>query len=208
MLAGEGKNFPPMSSLLTYMETLADEDRLDGIGETGFDLYNQAFRNTEAVQDELFMIHLELALKKGLPLVLHVRRAMHKVFIHHKALKKLPAVIFHSYSGTLGEGTALLKRGINAYFSFGAPLVTGRKETMRSCAGLPLDRLLLETDAPYQHLPGAPCSHWGDLPMILRAAACLREDRGESNKNLEALEAVIDANFYWAYGVTPAASSP
>jgi TatD DNase family protein len=60
------------SELLAHMESLAEENRLDAIGETGFDLYNSAFRNTEAIQDELFTAHLELALKKGLPLVIHI----------------------------------------------------------------------------------------------------------------------------------------
>ncbi|MDR2485768.1 MAG: TatD family hydrolase [Treponema sp.] len=198
---GEEASSSRVSSLLTIMETLAEQGRLDGIGETGFDLYNPAFRNTEALQDTLFTIHLELALKKGLPLVLHVRKAMHKVFAHTQAFKKLPALIFHSYPGTLGEGEALLRRGINAYFSFGNPIVLGRKETLRSCAGLPIDRVLLETDAPYQNLPGAPFSHWEDLRMILQAAFRLRKETERFPGGMEELERIIDSNFYRAYGI-------
>jgi TatD DNase family protein len=185
---------PAFSDLLRFMETLAAEDRLDAIGETGFDLYNHAFRLTEALQDELFRVHLELALNRELPLVLHVRRAMHKVFAHKQALKKLPGVIFHAYAGTFGEGESLLRQGINGYFSFGASLVGGRKETIRSCAGLPLDRVLLETDAPYQPLRGRPFSSWQDLPVLLQAASRIR---GEA---ADLLESQIETNFYRAYG--------
>lgn len=189
---------PGFSSLLTFMETLAVEDRLQGIGETGFDLYNPAFRHTEAIQEELFKVHLDLALTRQLPLVLHVRKAMHKVFAYKQTLKRLPGVIFHAYSGTLGEGEALLRQGINAYFSFGTSLVKGRKETIRSCAGLPLNRVLLETDTPYQPLRGFAFSSWQDLPVVLQAVSRLRSDWGHAGE--DRLESLIDANFYRAYG--------
>ncbi|MDR0722316.1 MAG: TatD family hydrolase [Treponema sp.] len=189
---------PRFASLLNFMETLAVEKRIQGIGETGFDLYNPAFRNTEAIQDDLFKVHLELALTRQLPLVLHVRKAMHKVFAYKQILKRLPGVIFHAYSGTLGEGEALLRQGINAYFSFGTSLVGGRKETIRSCAGLPLNRVLLETDTPYQPLRGFAFSRWQDLPVILQVVSRLRRDFGHSCE--DTLESLIDANFYRAYG--------
>ena len=166
-----------ISGIVDFMEAIAAQGRLDGIGETGFDLYDERFRRFEAAQDGLFALHLDLALRKGLPLVIHARKAMHKVFGQAKALKKLRAVIFHSYSGTLGEARSLLRRGINGYFSFGNQLVMGRKETRRCCAGLPLDRLLVETDSPYQNLPGTGFSHWGDLRAIIQAMAALRTRR-------------------------------
>ncbi|MDR2632422.1 MAG: TatD family hydrolase [Treponema sp.] len=182
-------------SLLGFMETLASEGRLHAIGETGFDLYNPGFRATEALQDELFAVHLDLALSRRLPLVLHIRKAMHKVFAHKQALKRLPALVFHGYSGTLGEGEALLRQGINGYFSFGTALLRGRKESIRACAGLPLDRLLLETDAPYQPLKGRPFSSGQDLRLLLKAVSPLRPDAADA----ATLESIIDANFYRAY---------
>jgi TatD DNase family protein len=171
------------------LEKLAAEGRVQAVGETGFDLFNQAFRITEALQEELFRVHLEISARYGLPVALHIRRAMHKVFAHTKALKKLPAVVFHSYSGTCAEGGALLKRGVNAWFSFGAAILLNHKTAMESCARLPRDHLLLETDAPYQPLRGAPFSRWADLPVILAGAAGLRrEDKAE-------LEAAVDENW-------------
>jgi TatD DNase family protein len=185
-----------VSASLALLETLASCGRLDGIGETGFDLFDQTFRDTEAVQDRLFAAHLDLALSRGLPIVLHIRKAMHKVFACASELKKARSVIFHSYPGTLAEGEALLRRGINAYFSFGNPLALGRKESLRSCAGLPRDRLLAETDAPYQRLPGTAFSHWDDLPGIFQIMARIRQEAGHP---LEDLQRITEENFYRAY---------
>jgi TatD DNase family protein len=200
--AGDG---PPRFSSresLALLETLAGEGRLDAIGETGFDRYNQAYRETAARQEELFTLHLELAVKKGLPLVLHIRRAMDRVFFFARTLKKLPAVIFHSYSGTFREGTDLLKRGVDAYFSFGAAILLNHKTAMDACARLPPERLLLETDAPYQPLRGRAFSQWGDLPCFLRGAAALRKEAGSPCGTGEEVEAVTEANFFRAYGLT------
>jgi TatD DNase family protein len=185
--------------LLPLLETLAKEGRLDAVGETGFDLYNGAFRETEKIQDELFALHLETALRRSLPLVLHVRRAMHKIFAHAGELKKAPSVIFHSWPGTLGEGEGLLRRGVNAYFSFGAPVLSRRRETRRCCALLPPERLLFETDAPYQPLRGRTFSSWRDLPLICRGAADLRKQAGSPAGTPEELEALTEANFFRAF---------
>lgn len=178
---------------LGLLETLAAEDRLDAVGETGFDLFDAAFRETEKEQERLFDAHLSLALRKELPLVLHVRRAMHKVFARSGELRKCRAVIFHSWPGTRGEGEALLRRGINAFFSFGNAVMLNHREAMRCCAALPAERLLAETDAPYQPLRGKAFSSWADLPGILAAFSALRGGTGD-------MERVVEKNFRDAFG--------
>jgi TatD DNase family protein len=164
--------------LLELLEQLAAGGRLAALGEAGFDLYGPEFRETEALQDRIFAFHLDLARRYDLPLVIHARRAMHKIFALGGELKHIPSVIFHSWPGTLGEGEALLRRGINAYFSFGAVIVLNHKEARRCCALLPLERLLTETDAPYQPPRGRDFSRWADLPLILRGMAELRREGG------------------------------
>ena len=98
-------------------------------------------------------------------------------------------MIFHAYPGTFEEGLSLLKRGINAYFSFGTAILLNHKTAMNACARLPGERLLLETDAPYQPLRGTAFSRWSDLAAVLRGAADLRQE------NPAALQAQVDANF-------------
>jgi TatD DNase family protein len=180
---------------LDALHALATENRLDAIGEAGFDLFDEKFRATEKAQDGLFAEHLEIAIAQGLPMVLHVRRAMHKVFAVSQRLKKVPAVIFHSYSGTAREGGDLLKRGVNAYFSFGTTILLNHKISRQACASLPLERLLTETDAPYQPLRGASFSAWRDLPTILGGMLALR---GEGLPAQE-LERIVCGNFFTAF---------
>ncbi|MDR0447202.1 MAG: TatD family hydrolase, partial [Treponema sp.] len=182
---------------LELLLALADEGRISAVGETGFDLYSNEYKETEAIQDELFTAHLDIARSYNLPLILHVRRAMHKIFFHTSTLKMLPAVIFHSWSGTPEEAFSLLHRGIRAFFSFGTTLLLNHKNAIRSCAALPAEYLLTETDAPWQPLRGRVFSCWADLPVILETAAAIRkkDGAGQGTGRFE-LEEIIDKNFF------------
>lgn len=177
------------SEQLILLEELAAAGRIAAVGECGFDLYNAAFRETEKMQDSIFASHLETALRRSLPLILHVRRAIHKIFAVTKDLAKCKAVIFHSWPGTFEEGQSLLRRGVNAYFSFGNTVLNGHKQAMRSCALFPAERLLTETDAPFQPAQKESFSQWSNLPRIIKAAADLR------SVNEKELETQIEANF-------------
>jgi TatD DNase family protein len=188
-----------LRSLLETLHALAAAGRLDAVGETGFDCYDAAYRETEAVQETLFTAHVETALARELPLVLHVRRGMHRIFAHAGTLKRCRALIFHSWPGTLGEGEALLRRGINAFFSFGAAICLNHKEARRCCALFPRDRLLTETDAPYQPLRGKPWSSWADLPAILAEAAALRREAESPCNDSAELEKTVEENFRRAF---------
>ncbi|MCL2609257.1 MAG: TatD family hydrolase [Treponema sp.] len=194
-LAERPGEFPTVDEGLRILDLLGREGRLSGVGETGFDLYDAGFRASEAVQDLLFAEHLAAALRYGLPLVLHVRRAMHKVFARSRDLARCRSVIFHSWSGTPGEGRSLLGRGINAFFSFGTGVALNHKEAMRCAALLPADRLLTETDSPYQPLRGSAFSTYGDLPAILEVMAALRRNAESPAETVEGLESVIAGNF-------------
>jgi TatD DNase family protein len=181
---------------LSVLDTLAAQKRLVAVGETGFDLYNVAFKETEKIQDELFAVHLETALRYDLPLVIHSRRAIHKIFANTAAIKKCRAVIFHSWSGTEGEGKALLMRGINAFFSFGAVIMLNHKEAVRHkaqrcCAVFPADRLLTETDAPFQPPRGRDFSRYADIKAVLGAMETLRGQKE--------MEEIIETNFKSAF---------
>jgi len=178
---------------LSVLDSLAAQGRLGAVGETGFDLFNADFRETEEVQDELFAAHLETCLRYSLPLVIHSRRATHKIFAQASALKKCRAVVFHSWSGTAREGEALLRRGINAFFSFGAAITLNHREAMRCCAVFPAEHLLTETDAPFQPLRGREFSRYADISAILGAMEALRGcAAGE-------MEKVIETNFRAAF---------
>ena len=190
---------PSFSGGLELLESLAAKGRLVAVGETGFDLYNEKFRAAEKIQDEMFAFHLETAVKYSLPVVLHVRRAMHKIFPIAKDFKKLPSVVFHSWPGTRGEGEALLRRGVNVFFSFGTTVLKNHREAMACAAFFPMDRILLETDAPYQPLRGKDFSSWQDLDVICSCVANLRKEAGSSCCTIEELEKQTTDNFFRAF---------
>ena len=195
LCAPDNGEFSPREGL-EFLQSLAASGRLDAVGETGFDLYNARFRAGEKLQDELFAAHVDTALEYGLPLVIHARRAMHKIFPFTSVFKKLPAVIFHSWPGTKGEGEALLRRGINALFSFGTTVTNNHREAMACAALFPPERLLLETDAPYQPLRGNAFSSWRDLPQVCSCIAALRKEAGSPCAEPGELEAQTTTNFY------------
>jgi TatD DNase family protein len=187
---------------LSLLNELAGEGRIDAVGETGFDLFNKEFRATEELQEQLFREHLSIAERYGLPLVLHVRRAMQKIFLYAGSLKGIRSVVFHSYSGTAEEAASILRRGINAYFSFGASIMLNHKNAMKTCAALDAERLLFETDAPYQSLPGKEFSSYADIHRIIEQAALLRREAGGVCTKME-LEKIADENFYKVYNRRP-----
>jgi TatD DNase family protein len=192
----ESRGGSSLSAGIDLLYSLGANGRLDAVGETGFDLYEERFRAAEKIQDDLFACHLETALRHDLPIILHVRRAMHKIFPFARELKKLRAVVFHSWPGSMGEGEALLRRGINAYFSFGAVVLKNHREAMRSAACFPPDRLLLETDAPYQPMRGKGFSSWRDLDAICSGIAGLRRGAGSPCDASAELEKRTTDNFY------------
>ncbi|MBO6101416.1 MAG: TatD family hydrolase, partial [Spirochaetaceae bacterium] len=89
--------------------------------------------------EEMFKIKLELALKYDLPLVIHCRKANEKLFEYSKQLKKIRAVLFHSFMGTPIEANSLLNRGINGFFSFGKQVMNNNKKLIACVRYLPAD---------------------------------------------------------------------
>ena len=183
-----------LKSGLETLQNLAVAGKIAALGEFGFDLYNAAFKETEKTQDALFTAHLEIAINYGLPAVLHVRRAMHKIFAATKYLSKCKAVIFHSWPGTLEEAHSLLRHGINAFFSFGNTIMLNHKQAIQCCSSLPVERLLTETDAPFQPRKGEKYSSWADLPLILKTIVNLRGESGSLIDEKD-LETQIENNF-------------
>ena len=184
----ENKEKAAITAQLETLNALAKEKQIAAIGECGFDLYSDEYKATEARQDEIFIEHIEAAVKYDLPLVLHVRRAMHKIFALVKKLEKCKAVIFHTWAGTLDEAQSLLRHGVNVYFSFGNVIMLNHKKAIQCCAQLPVERLLTETDAPYAPRRGEEFSRYSDLQLILETMAKLR------NEDVKELELQIEGN--------------
>ena len=156
-----------------FLEELIKDKKISFIGEAGFDYFTEEFRQFAQKQEEIWNIQLELALKYNMPLVIHCRKANHKLFEYSKQLKKLPEVLFHSFMGPPLEAKSLLERGINGYFSFGKQLLNGNKKSIACVKELPQERILAETDAPFQTLKGEKVTVLEDIIRVNAAMYCL-----------------------------------
>ncbi len=156
-----------------FLEELLSKNLISFIGEAGFDYFSDEFKKAEKLQEEIWNIQLELALKYNVPLVVHCRKANHKLFEYSKQLSRLPEVLFHSFMGPAAEARALLEHGINGYFSFGKQLLNGNKKAIECVKMLPPERLLAETDAPFQYLKGEKFTAPSEIVRVYQAMECL-----------------------------------
>jgi len=173
---------------LQMVKELARKNEVDAIGEIGLDKFSEKEKASFEKQREFLKKQLELAVEHKLPVILHIRRAMNELFEYENLLKQLTAVIFHSYSGSLNESQHILKKGVNAYFSFGTTLGNGHKKAIEVVKELPLQNLLTETDAPYQPFKGKERTAAQDIEEILREVARIK------GINVDLLEVEIHNN--------------
>ncbi|TXT47760.1 MAG: TatD DNase family protein [Spirochaetes bacterium] len=166
---------------------LARNGKIDFIGEAGFDFFGdrpERIRTpkTLAAQKKAFEFQLTLAAGCGLPLVIHARKGLDLLLAYTKSLSTLPSVIFHGWPGRASEAELFINRGVKAYFSFGTPLLRGAKHAEESIAFLGPDRLLSETDAPWQPPFGQP---WTALSALDPIAARIAQVKGIARKNMD-----------------------
>lgn len=134
-------------AVLAELREMAQHPRVVGVGETGLDYFNEYSPRDD--QARSFKAQLVLACELGLPVVIHNREAdadchaILKEFADH-----LPGCIMHCFSSGPDYAEKFLDLGF--YISF-AGNVTFKKAVplQESARMVPLDRLLVETDAPY-----------------------------------------------------------
>jgi TatD DNase family protein len=129
-------------------EKLRKENKIVAIGEIGFDYHLENLTDeVKAKQRHVFEAQMQMAQKYGLPVVIHDREAHGDCF---EMALKYPSVkgIFHSYSGSSEMARELIRRGW--YISFSGVVTFKNASRVREVVStIPLDRLLIETDAPY-----------------------------------------------------------
>jgi TatD DNase family protein len=76
--------------------------------------------------------------------------------------------------GPPAEAESLLDRGINAYFSFGKQVLNGNKKVIACVRELPGERVLAETDAPFQYLKNEQYTSLSDIEKIISEIARLK----------------------------------
>lgn len=131
-------------SALTQIEEFAAHPKCVAIGEIGLDYHWMTF--SKEVQKEWFQNQILLAKKLNLPVIVHDREAHADTF--ELLAKHLPSGVLHCFSGGAELAREYVKRGF--YISFAGTLTfKNNRRSAEAAAAVPLDRLLIETDAPY-----------------------------------------------------------
>lgn len=136
-------------SWLEQVREFARHPKVIAIGEIGLDYYRD--HSPKKVQQEAFSRQVELAAEIGLPVIIHNRQANSDVLdiLQQSSLKKCQTKgVLHSFSGDWS--TAQTALGMGYHLGFTGPVTFKNADSLRSVvAQVPLDRILIETDAPF-----------------------------------------------------------
>ncbi len=158
----------------TRLEEIIKSEKVVAVGETGLDYYWR--QDNKERQKREFINHIRLAEKCGLPIVVHDREA------HADTLEILkeyrPQGVVHCFSGSVEMAREIVKLGM--YIGIGGVLTFKNGRVLKEVAAdIPLERIMLETDAPYL----SPEPFRGKLnhsALIIYVARTLAEIKGVS----------------------------
>lgn len=181
------------------IESLVKSPKVVALGETGLDRY---WHDTPfSMQQDYFLRHMALSRKTRLPLVIHCRDAEADIlpmleadFASHGPL----IGIMHSFCGDQAFADACLHLGL--HLSFSGMLTYKKNEALRQVAAtVPVNRLLVETDAPYLTPEPARSKIKRNEPaFVTHTAECLAVAR---NMGLDQLAAATTKNAYTLFGI-------
>ena len=175
------------------LEGLVRSVKVVGVGESGLDFFRDL--SPRDVQREVFARHLALAERAGLPIVIHCRDAYQDCLDVVRAERRPPVCgVLHCFQG--GEAAARAALDLGLFLGIGGSLTFPREDALRRVvAGLPLERLVVETDAPY--LTPRPKRGKNEPAYVRHVAERLASVLGVS---LERVAAATTANAGELYG--------
>ncbi|MFJ3858761.1 TatD family hydrolase [Streptomyces sp. NPDC090085] len=163
-----------LDDALAEIEALAALDHVKAVGETGLDFFRTGPEGT-AAQERSFRAHIEIAKRQGKALVIHDRDAHADVLRILREEGAPERTVFHCYSGDADMARICAAAGY--YLSFAGTVTFKNAAPLREALAVaPLDRVLVETDAPYltpapyRGRPNAPYL----IPLTVRAMAAVR----------------------------------
>jgi TatD DNase family protein len=135
--------------VFSKLSAMADHSKVVAIGEIGLDYYRDL--SPRPLQKKVFAGQLELAVEKKLPVVIHTRDSFEdSIGIVAEYAADLPGGVFHCFPGTVDDAWRVFELGF--IISVGGVITFGNnKRTLMAevAAGVALDKLILETDAPF-----------------------------------------------------------
>ena len=131
---------------LKELRQLARLPKVVAIGEIGLDLHWQTVPLAE--QQRAFRAQLELAAELGKPAIIHDREAHAEVLEMLRDARPPAGAVLHSFSGDRAMAESAVESGY--YLGVDGPLTYKKNDALRDIfRRVPLDRILIETDAPY-----------------------------------------------------------
>jgi TatD DNase family protein len=182
----EGSEYIDDQLALQQFRELVTKTKVVAIGETGLDYYYE--NSPKDDQKKLLRFQLQLAAEHNLPLILHIRDAFEDFWPIFDEYSGLRGVV-HSFTSDTRDLEQILRRGLYVGLN-GIMTFTSQTAQLEAAKTVPLERLLLETDAPFL----TPTPFRGKIcePKHARTVGeFLAELRGE---NLEDLAAATTAN--------------
>jgi TatD DNase family protein len=183
-----------LDSARAEIELLAAHPRVRTIGETGLDYFRTGPEGVSAQQDS-FRWHVDLAKRTGKALQVHDRNA-HEDILRILAEEEAPAqTVLHCFSGDIAMARECVERGYFLSFS-GTVTFKNARDLRNALSVVPMDNLLVETDAPYL----TPAPHRGAtnapylVPLTVRAMAAVL------NVDVPSLCTALAANSERVYG--------
>jgi TatD DNase family protein len=149
------------------------------LGETGLDYYRQTDRADHMIQQQRFRNHIRAAKVVNKPLIIHTRHAIEDTLkILEEEQAQTVGGVLHCFSETLAMAqTAIAQLGF--YISFSGILTFKNAAWLRNTASqLPLNRLLIETDAPYltpEPFRGKQANHPAYVVYVAKTLAQLHQ---------------------------------
>ena len=167
------------------------DPKVIGIGETGLDyFYDHSPREKQTAN---FRAHIDAARRTGLPLIVHTRDADDDTIaiLREEMAAGAFTGVLHCFTGTKRLADAALDLGF--YISASGIITFKKSEALRAVfKDVPLERLLIETDAPYL----APVPHRGkpnEPSFVVHTAAALAEVKGVT---IDELAGITTKNFF------------
>lgn len=175
----------------------ANHPKVVAFGETGLDYYYE--HAPRAAQAANFRAHIQAAREAGLPVIIHTRDADEdtEAILTEEMGKGAFSGVVHCF--TSGERLARAAVDMGLYISFSGILTFKKTDALQAVARfLPLDRILVETDAPYL----APAPHRGktnEPALVVHTATKLADLRGLSAGEIGA---ITTENFHRLFAKT------
>lgn len=156
------------------IEKMLSHEKVVAVGEIGLDYYWD--KTYIAEQKAAFRLQLELARRHNLPVIIHDRDAHADTMEIIREYK--PNGVFHCFSGSVETARELVKMGM--YIGIGGVLTFKNSRRLKEVAAdIPLERILLETDAPYLS-PEPMRGKTNNSSLIIYVAEALAEIKGVS----------------------------